>query len=181
MSPPRIFAVACSLKPLLESPVHIVNLARKQSRKWIHSRYFTFSGQGATAFPTRHLYSTSEKNTREDNNSDDKPYDPKDDQFFTQEPAFGSKENKGQGEAERPVFHPAEVTDKDETEELSPPTTCCQSGCPNCVWIEYAEKLSKRYTDPGMSKDKVLKELEQLDDQNIKAFIMMELRTRKLI
>lgn len=110
-------------------------------------------------------------------------YDPKKDSFFTQDTAYGSKENKGGGESERPVFIPPDENENKESSEDSEdaPTNCCQSGCPNCVWIEYVEKLTKKYSDPKMSRDKVLQELDALQDDNIKAFIMMELRIRKLI
>ncbi|ODN03446.1 Oxidoreductase-like domain-containing protein 1 [Orchesella cincta] len=113
--------------------------------------------------------------------TEEKQYDPKKDDFFTQDTAFGSKENKGLGESERPVFIPEGEVKVISEEDLEPPTTCCQSGCPNCVWIEYVEKLSKFYTDPTLSKDKILKELDGIEDSNVKAFIMMELRVKKLI
>lgn len=110
-------------------------------------------------------------------------YNPKEDSFFTQDKAFGSKENKGSGNSERPVFDPeSDVTENNSSEEdLSPPTNCCQTGCPNCVWIDYVEKLSTKFTDPGLTRDKILKELEAIEDANIKAYIMMELRVRKMI
>lgn len=114
------------------------------------------------------------------NNRDQEIYDPKKDNFFTQDIAFGSKENKGSGNAERPVFIPEEVEDSEE-EELIAPTNCCGTGCPNCVWIEYAEKLTKRISNPKMGKERILRELEAMEDQNIKSYVMMELRIMKII
>lgn len=56
-----------------------------------------------------------------------------------------------------------------------PPTTCCMSGCANCVWIEYAEKLTAYFKDGG---DKARKHiLDSVTDSNMRAFLMMELRT----
>lgn len=57
------------------------------------------------------------------------------------------------------------------------PTTCCMSGCANCVWLDYAEKVSQYFQDGG---EKAIKEInEKVDDPNIKAFIVQELRMRK--
>lgn len=56
------------------------------------------------------------------------------------------------------------------------PTTCCMSGCPNCVWLEYAEKLSAYYQDGG---DRAIKEInEKVQDSNVRAFLLHELRMR---
>lgn len=56
------------------------------------------------------------------------------------------------------------------------PTTCCMSGCANCVWLEYAEKLSEYFKDGG---ERAIKEInERVDDPNIRAFLLQELRSR---
>ncbi|XP_076275257.1 oxidoreductase-like domain-containing protein 1 [Rhynchophorus ferrugineus] len=56
------------------------------------------------------------------------------------------------------------------------PTTCCMSGCANCVWLEYAEALSKYYHDGG---EKAIQEInERINDPNIKAYILHEIRMR---
>lgn len=59
-----------------------------------------------------------------------------------------------------------------------PPTTCCMSGCANCVWIEYAEKLSKIFQDGGEKAQKEI--MSKVDDTNMQAFLAMELRNLKL-
>ena len=57
-----------------------------------------------------------------------------------------------------------------------PPTMCCMTGCANCVWIEYAEKLVSKYGNcsEGVTKDI----LSQIDDPSLKAFVEMELMFR---
>ena len=56
------------------------------------------------------------------------------------------------------------------------PTTCCMSGCANCVWIEYAENLLSNYGDNAEDVKKNI--LSQIDDPSLKAFIEMELMFR---
>lgn len=65
---------------------------------------------------------------------------------------------------------------EDYLEEIEEPTTCCMSGCANCVWIEYAEKLSKRLQDGG---DKAKEAIMKMSDPNMKAFLLTELKSLK--
>lgn len=53
-----------------------------------------------------------------------------------------------------------------------PPVECCMSGCPNCVWIIYAEELKKYYDDGGESAQKAI---EQIENPSLKAFLKLEL------
>lgn len=63
-----------------------------------------------------------------------------------------------------------------EEDLLEAPTTCCMSGCANCVWVEYADKVTQYFRDGG---EKAIKEInEKIEDANIKAFILHELRMR---
>lgn len=55
------------------------------------------------------------------------------------------------------------------------PTTCCQSGCANCVWIEYATKLTEVFQDEGEKAQKLI--LDKISDPALKAFLEMELRS----
>jgi len=63
------------------------------------------------------------------------------------------------------------------------PSTCCMSGCANCVWLDYAEETVNYYKDMGEEMDfpSLVKEVEKnIDDPMIKAFITMELKSKYL-
>lgn len=62
------------------------------------------------------------------------------------------------------------------TEYPTEPTTCCMSGCPNCVWLEYAEKLSIYFQDGGKTAIKEIN--EKVQDSNVRAFLLHELRMK---
>ena len=71
-----------------------------------------------------------------------------------------------------------ETAAKDKLEKLlsNPPTFCCQSGCNNCVWIEYAEELGKLCKDGGAEAKKVIE--KHVTDPGLKAFLLTELKCR---
>lgn len=57
------------------------------------------------------------------------------------------------------------------------PTTCCMSGCANCVWIDYAEKVKNILADSD--SDKVAQMiLDKIQDPNMKVFLSMELKSK---
>jgi len=63
------------------------------------------------------------------------------------------------------------------------PSTCCMSGCANCVWLDYAEEMVNFYEQRGEQMDfpSLLRDVEKnIDDPMIKAFITMELKSKYL-
>ncbi|XP_060027772.1 oxidoreductase-like domain-containing protein 1 [Erinaceus europaeus] len=60
--------------------------------------------------------------------------------------------------------------------DLQPPTNCCMRGCPNCVWVEYADRLQQHCGDGGA---RALAALEQrVADEGLRAFLRVEMRLR---
>lgn len=64
---------------------------------------------------------------------------------------------------------------EDDIQVPDPPTTCCMSGCANCVWVEYAEELARLYKDGGRAAEKVMKTIE---DPSLKIFLSLELKDK---
>lgn len=64
--------------------------------------------------------------------------------------------------------------EKDDIKLPDPPTTCCMSACPNCVWIEYANELNSIFRDGGGKSAQIIQ--EKITDPNMKAFLLMELK-----
>lgn len=57
------------------------------------------------------------------------------------------------------------------------PTTCCQSGCPNCVWLDYADHLTQHYKDGG--KEALAAIHRDIEDPNLREYLLFELRMKK--
>lgn len=84
--------------------------------------------------------------------------------FFSSDPPT-DKQDGVVAEKEDPV-----TAEKDPDE----PTTCCMSGCANCVWIEYAEVMAARYKDGGL---RARQAIANIKDPMMKAFLTMELKS----
>ncbi|KAL5245200.1 hypothetical protein ACI65C_012610 [Semiaphis heraclei] len=57
------------------------------------------------------------------------------------------------------------------------PMTCCMSGCANCVWIEYADKVRSILANSD-NKQVSKMVLDKIQDPNMKAFLSMELKSK---
>ena len=59
---------------------------------------------------------------------------------------------------------------------------CCQSGCQNCVWLQYAEEISKQYLNQASKNETKIKQLicevEKLTDENLKSYLLFEIRLK---
>ena len=68
---------------------------------------------------------------------------------------------------------------KKDSEKVEPelPANCCMSGCANCVWLDYAENLLKHYGKLDKNNlQKAISEIEKLNDENLKNFLLMEIK-----
>ncbi|XP_076161620.1 oxidoreductase-like domain-containing protein 1 [Ptiloglossa arizonensis] len=72
-----------------------------------------------------------------------------------------------------------ETEDSLSIDDMSEPTNCCMSGCVNCVWIQYAEKLSATLEKSDADVQKLI--MEKVQDPNMRAFLSMELRCRNIV
>ncbi|XP_061713583.1 oxidoreductase-like domain-containing protein 1 [Cydia pomonella] len=77
----------------------------------------------------------------------------------------------------------AEIEKEKELERIAndasidePPTACCQSGCANCVFIVWAETLTKKMNNAG--PEIVEKIMKSVQDPSLRAYLEMELRLR---
>ena len=61
------------------------------------------------------------------------------------------------------------------------PTTCCMSGCANCVWLDYADAMVAYYSARGEGValgDLLTTMRSNVDDPMVKTFIEMELKSK---
>ncbi|XP_075149009.1 uncharacterized protein LOC142222646 [Haematobia irritans] len=87
------------------------------------------------------------------------------------------------GKRVSPGFSPTPVSryasdsksDEDGIKLPPEPTTCCMSGCANCVWIEYAETIAK-LLDGNTDKVRELV-LKKIEDPNLRMFLSIELKS----
>ena len=70
---------------------------------------------------------------------------------------------------------------KDQKEQIKKPelAACCGSGCHNCSWLTYADELLAYYEELNKRNEgveKLLQEIEKMEDANLKAFLKMEIK-----
>ncbi|CAD5226342.1 unnamed protein product [Bursaphelenchus xylophilus] len=66
------------------------------------------------------------------------------------------------------------------------PLSCCGSGCQNCIWIEYAEKVGQFFKEhpegnkltAAQKEEKIQRLLrENVTDTNLRAYLSIEVKT----
>lgn len=56
------------------------------------------------------------------------------------------------------------------------PTSCCGSGCANCIWIEYAAELVRHHGDRPLNE--VLDEIDRVvPNTSVREFVKAEIRS----
>lgn len=88
-------------------------------------------------------------------------------------------QSTGMNESNERIKDQKKADDSFSIDEITEPTNCCMSGCTNCVWIQYAEKLTNSLKVSNLDVQKEI--MDKIQDPNMKAFLSMELRSRKLI
>ena len=68
--------------------------------------------------------------------------------------------NEADNEASATNINPPEV-----------PTCCCMSGCPNCVYLQYANEMADYIKDNGSA---ALKAIDAVEDESLKTFLKIE-------
>jgi hypothetical protein len=67
------------------------------------------------------------------------------------------------------------ITEFGDVDAMAPgiPEFCCMSGCPNCVYIQYAVEMASYYNDNG---HRAMQVIDAIKDETLKAFIKMEVK-----
>lgn len=76
---------------------------------------------------------------------------------------------------------PLMASEDEPTKRINPPevpTNCCMTGCPNCVWLQFAKDMMEFSIEGGPNARKIIEEIE---DPNLRTFLLFELDTMQKI
>ena len=103
--------------------------------------------------------------------------------FWVEADTEPSQETKSQEDVREEEVSERISEEVDQHAEVPPelPTTCCNSGCSNCVWLDYADAMVAFYSARGQGvalNDLLATMRSNVDDPMVKTFIEMELKSK---
>ena len=104
--------------------------------------------------------------------------------FWVEADSHSSNEETAKYDEVRKEEEKEEGVSNEVKEEDGPPplpTTCCMSGCANCVWLDYADAMVAHYSARGQGvalEDLLSTVRSNVEDPMVKTFIEMELKSK---